>query len=272
LYDERGRIFNQIQSYENQDMDTGNLWDQYNTLDERYPSADTSRSFSTRGMNPEEAAQAQQDDQVAVLRDNYETMAPRPIYPEDGSKQDQAQYFNDKEAWEQGLAEFVGSALGVSAGEAAQLLGQGENAPGASSGPAEGADLPTTDSQGRPWAEYWDEYRALGEDWDAKKAYMQANPEFAAYYIAKYGDEAAWWADENQTGGRGFWQNVGGYGGGSGGGTFVNARPWLDEYRRMQGYRAPVDDSWRWLQAGESLAPSPQVDDWRPRRVYGATR
>jgi hypothetical protein len=42
--------------------------------------------------------------------------------------------------------------------------------------------------------QWWAEYKALGEDYDAKRKYMEEHPEFAAYYKSR--GFSAWWEDE----------------------------------------------------------------------------
>jgi hypothetical protein len=65
---------------------------------------------------------------------------------------------------------------------------------------------------GGDWSTSWDEYKALGKDNDAKRQYMLDHPEFAAYYVERYGDDSAWWL---KGGGGSGWKNYGKGGGGS---------------------------------------------------------
>lgn len=72
---------------------------------------------------------------------------------------------------------------------------------GSGKGSGKGGSNYTGDASDAQISKWWDEYRALGEDWDAKKQYMLDNPEFAAYYKSRgYG---AWWEDDGTgSGGR----------------------------------------------------------------------
>lgn len=79
-----------------------------------------------------------------------------------------------------------------------------------------------TDSEGRPWSEYWDEYRAFGDDYAKKGEYLRSHPEFAAYYKARYLDEneEAWWERAYTSGAQAYSSWRGGYYGGGGGGGY----------------------------------------------------
>lgn len=79
-----------------------------------------------------------------------------------------------------------------------------------------------TDSEGRPWSEYWDEYRAFGDDYAKKAEYLRSHPEFAAYYKARYLDEneEAWWERAYTSGAQAYSSWRGGYYGGGGGGGY----------------------------------------------------
>lgn len=62
----------------------------------------------------------------------------------------------------------------------------------------EQGDLAYPPPESAQWGPYWDQYRALGEDWEAKRQFMLDHPEFAAYYISLYGEDSAWWLDERK--------------------------------------------------------------------------
>lgn len=68
------------------------------------------------------------------------------------------------------------------------------------------------------WSKSWDEYNGLGNDYDAKRKYLEANPEFAAYLAARNKSRGidSWWLRERQQ--RSFSGGSGGRGrsGGSG--------------------------------------------------------
>lgn len=85
----------------------------------------------------------------------------------------------------------------------ADVLRRPYDAPGTGDNPgALGQGRKGAAALGEDYSTNWDEYRALGEDWDAKKKYMQEHPEFAKYYKGRYGKDAAWW-EEGNTGGKG---------------------------------------------------------------------
>ena len=75
------------------------------------------------------------------------------------------------------------------------------------------------------WSAHWDAYKALGDDYDAKRRYMAENPDFEEHYLATVRDQDgnpvnAWWKD-----GKG--------GGGKGSGADSDGKPWgeyWDEY------------------------------------------
>jgi hypothetical protein len=102
------------------------------------------------------------------------------------------------------------------------------------------------DSEGKTAAQYWDEYSSFGDDYESKRAYLLANPEFAAYYKSKYGEkgEVMWWEKQTATADgiysrwRAPWS--GGWSGGGGGWSSSN-----DDYeggggRPQQSYMLPI--------------------------------
>ncbi|HNT78802.1 MAG TPA: hypothetical protein PKH77_27675, partial [Anaerolineae bacterium] len=59
----------------------------------------------------------------------------------------------------------------------------------------------------QPFTDEWAAYRALGDDYEAKRQFMADNPEFEAYYIewgrGKYGDEFnVWWQGGGRSSGK----------------------------------------------------------------------
>lgn len=127
-------------------------------------------------------------------------------------------------------------------------------------------------SDGAEWSTNWDEYGALGDDYNAKKQYMLDNPEFAAYYKNKYG--SAWWEGgggrSGGYGGGGGSPWLGGGGGGGGGGYAPRIDPrYMD--RNLQDLRN-VQQRWRpdypntdWLRAGDRIQPDP-IRKWQAPR------
>jgi hypothetical protein len=156
------------------------------------------------------------------------------------------------------------------------LEGSGGGRRARSSGSYQGSSYAPGD-----WSANWDEYQALGEDWDAKKQYMLDNPAFAKYYKDRYGN--AWW--ENESTGRGPfvprsygggggggspWLGGGGSGGGGGGYAprvdprYMDRSLWESpgQQRQWIPYSNPTPD---WLRAGDRLAPDP-IRKWIPPR------
>jgi hypothetical protein len=84
----------------------------------------------------------------------------------------------------------------------------------------------------------WDEYKALGDNNDAKRQYMLDNPEFAAYYTNKYGEGSDWW------------NNSGGYKEyGRGGG-----REWSKNYDEYESYGNDYEAKHRYMQNNPRFA------------------
>jgi len=83
------------------------------------------------------------------------------------------------------------------------------------------------DSEGRAWSEYWDEYRAFGDDYAKKGEYLRSHPEFAEYYKARYLDEGeeAWWERDG-----------GGGTGGAGGKTDSQGKSWSKYWEEYKGF------------------------------------
>jgi hypothetical protein len=133
-----------------------------------------------------------------------------------------------------------------------------------------------------PWGKYWDEYNALGDNWQAKYEYMMANPEFAAYYINKYGKDA-WFLNYGKSrtsASYGAYRSY--YGGYRGGGSSWEYPKNLDRgtpqhYRNMRAREFPYwlmpkrEDMPRWtpprstrswMEAGARLRPD-KLSKWR---------
>lgn len=139
-------------------------------------------------------------------------------------------------------------------------------------------------SGGNQWSRNYDEYEALGDDYDAKRQYMLDHPEFAAYELqrikAKYG-ELPWWAKPYtpRSGGGGYGGYSYGGGGGGGGGSrtapfpegmpqvaprFMDQRLWQapGQGRPWVPYSNPSPD---WLRAGDRLRPDMPRKWQRPK-------
>lgn len=134
---------------------------------------------------------------------------------------------------------------------------------------------PRTDSNGRPWSEYWDEYFAL-ETGAEKAEYLRNHPEFAAYYKQYYSEGEDWWTEygKNKDGtSSGYSRSSYSYGGGGGGFDFdPNAEYNQDAYvrfaesdpslmplaRNLRAWRA-LESNLGWMNVGRGLRPEGQA-------------
>ena len=132
---------------------------------------------------------------------------------------------------------------------------------------------------GGDWSASWDGYRALGDDYTAKRQYMLDNPEFAAYYKGKYGEEGEtmWWEHALTDSAQAYsaWRG-GSYGGGGGGGwsssssgdtnRFDSGTPrQMRNLRRYESPRYPMEPA-------QYQAPRQQLTLQQIRAMIGAQR
>jgi len=101
-----------------------------------------------------------------------------------------------------------------------------------------------------------------------KRAYLLAHPALAAYWKDKFGD--AWWEKEAKVYSPRSWSGGGGGGGWSASPPDVRQRYmdpglWQLSDRDLPEYRAPIDNTSRWLNAGDRLLPG-VLREWTPRR------
>jgi len=284
-------------------------YERVNALDEKYPNAAYPEGKDpTGGMNPEEKQQY-------LLEQAYRTAnaLPKPEWPgDDASKEEKAKYYADLKAYEEqkrqtaldevsGLGDVERGRIELSND---QVLQGYEDFQNRNKTDTEIAFIERKDAEAEAkraayeqqaggsgeYANEWDAYRGLGDDYGAKAKFMRDNPEFAAYYKDKYleDDEVAWWEKEHtprprrpysRGGGRsrgGGGQRRGGRGGGSGGYSsgYGSTRQQSPEIyarqmdkdlevteRDIRPWR-PRDIDWGWMSAGRELRPD-KLQPWR---------
>jgi len=199
------------------------------------------------GYNPRElGARAYED----AVRKAQEQMGDMPDYPKDGTTEQKRAWVEAKQQYDQRLLSLVNGYMQ----DPSSLVGG--NKVDTSKLPTDPADVIKMYDQrymtpiqkqladavaaekaakAQEFGKYnqnWNEYNGLGDDYDAKRKYLQEHPEFAAYLAARYKGKGydAWWLKERKQGGRSYGGGGGRRGGGGGG-------------RRSYGGGAPTDYS-----------------------------
>ncbi len=115
-----------------------------------------------------------------------------------------------------------------------------------SDGKGGGKGTQWADSEGKTAAQYWDEYQALGDDYEAKRKFLLGNPEFASYYREKYGEdgEVMWWekdyAADASSRSYSTWRGGGGGWSSSGSSNYYDKPDYIDRGTPRQSYMYPI--------------------------------
>jgi len=181
-------------------------------IEAAHPSAAIpSSSTPYNGWNPKELGAEAYELAVKKAKDQ---LGDLPDYPENGTPEQKRAWVKMRDQYDQRLLSLVN---GYMQDPSALVAGRKVDTSGLPTDPAEAvklydqrfmspiqkglADKVTAIKAAKAqeiqkWSKNWDEYNGLGDDYDAKRKYLQDNPEFAAYLESRYGKDGAWWKRE----------------------------------------------------------------------------
>lgn len=185
-------------------------------IEAAHPSAAISSSDTPyNGWNPQELGAMAYE---LAVKQAKEQLGDLPDYPAEGTPEQKRAWVEAKQQYDQRLLSLVN---GYMQDPSALVAGRKVDTSGLPTDPKDViklydqrymtpiqkgladkvAELKAAKTQEiQKWSKSWDEYNGLGNDYDAKRKYLEANPEFAAYLAARNKSRGidSWWLRERQ--------------------------------------------------------------------------